>query len=97
MTASLILALLLFFLSLRISFILVELGASAPLTATQALAVLEQTDALERIRAEGFQATSFTRAVEPPQQNPSECMSVHKLDIIHVGIHTHIHVYEAIP
>ena len=47
-----------------------ETGLSDPLTATEALAVLEATDALERIKDFGYEAADVYRAVELP----SPCM-----------------------
>ena len=46
-----------------------ETGFSDPLTATEALAVLEATNALERIRDFGYEAADVYRAV----QLPSKC------------------------
>ena len=47
-------------------FIIIDSATNRPMGADQALALLEETNALERLRALGFNAGQFRTAVEIP-------------------------------
>ena len=60
-----------------VSFIIIDPVTNRPMRADRALALLEETNALERLRASGYNAEGFAAAAPPPAVAPGECVPVY--------------------
>ena len=56
-------------------FIIIDPNTKQPMGASRALALLEDTNALERLRASGYNAEEFRAAVPPPEVQGGSCLS----------------------
>ena len=54
---------------------MVDADSREPLTASETLDVLERTRALEKLQAQGYQATGFDRAAEEPESEDCKIYS----------------------
>ena len=56
-------------------FIIIDPDTKRPMSASRALALLEETNALEKLRASGYYADEFRAAVPPPEVQGGSCLS----------------------
>ena len=65
--------------SAYVHFIIVDVSTRRPLSSEEAIALLEDTDALNKLRENGFNAGEF-KAVAPPQTKPGTMFMINKVN-----------------